>query len=39
MIKDNFRFLKEAGIIDENLLKKMQSMAGSEILLSMITVR
>jgi len=27
-IKDNFRFLYEAGIIDENLLKKMQSMVG-----------
>lgn len=27
-IKDNFRFLAEAGIIDENLLRKMQSMAG-----------
>jgi uncharacterized protein YutE (UPF0331/DUF86 family) len=27
-IKDNFRFLNEAGIIDENLLKKMQSMVG-----------
>lgn len=27
-IKDNFRFLKEAGIIDENLLRKMESMVG-----------
>ena len=27
-IKDNFRFLNEAGIIDNNLLKKMQSMVG-----------
>ena len=27
-IKDNFRFLNEAGIIDEKLLKKMQSMVG-----------
>ena len=27
-IKDNFRFLKEADIIDEPLLKKMQSMVG-----------
>lgn len=27
-IKDNFRFLNEAGIIDENLLKKMESMVG-----------
>ncbi|MBI4689153.1 MAG: DUF86 domain-containing protein [Nitrospirae bacterium] len=27
-IKDNFRFLKEASIIDENLFKKMQSMVG-----------
>jgi len=27
-IKDNFRFLNEAGIIDDNLLKKMQSMVG-----------
>lgn len=27
-IKDNFRFLNEAGIIDESLLKKMQSMVG-----------
>jgi len=27
-IKDNFRFLNEAGIIDENLLKKMQAMVG-----------
>lgn len=27
-IKDNFGFLNEAGIIDENLLKKMQSMVG-----------
>lgn len=27
-IKDNFRFLFEANIIDENLLKKMQSMVG-----------
>ncbi|TAL22635.1 MAG: DUF86 domain-containing protein [Nitrospirae bacterium] len=27
-IKDNFRFLNEAGIIEENLLKKMQSMVG-----------
>jgi uncharacterized protein YutE (UPF0331/DUF86 family) len=28
VIKDNFRFLKEAGIIDEALFKKMQSMVG-----------
>lgn len=27
-IKDNFRFLNEAGIIDNSLLKKMQSMVG-----------
>lgn len=27
-IKDNFKFLNEAGIIDEDLLKKMQSMVG-----------
>jgi uncharacterized protein YutE (UPF0331/DUF86 family) len=27
-IKDNFKFLSEAGIIDENLLKKMQAMVG-----------
>jgi len=27
-IKDNFRFLNEAGIIAENLLRKMQSMVG-----------
>ncbi|MBI4826304.1 MAG: DUF86 domain-containing protein [Nitrospirae bacterium] len=27
-IKDNFRFLNEAGIINESLLKKMQSMVG-----------
>lgn len=27
-IKDNFKFLNEAGVIDENLLKKMQSMVG-----------
>jgi uncharacterized protein YutE (UPF0331/DUF86 family) len=27
-IRDNFRFLKEAGVIDESLLKKMQSMVG-----------
>ncbi|MFA4827610.1 MAG: DUF86 domain-containing protein [Thermodesulfovibrionales bacterium] len=27
-IKDNFKFLSEACIIDENLLKKMQSMVG-----------
>ena len=27
-IKDNFGFLKEAGIIDEDLLRKMQSMVG-----------
>ncbi len=27
-IKDNFRFLHEAGIIDGNLFKKMQSMVG-----------
>ncbi len=27
-IKDNFRFLKEAGIIDENLMKRMQAMVG-----------
>ncbi len=27
-IKDNFKFLHEAGIIDEGLLKKMQSMVG-----------
>jgi uncharacterized protein YutE (UPF0331/DUF86 family) len=28
MIKDNFKFLNEAGIIDKNLLKKMQAMVG-----------
>lgn len=28
VIKDNFRFLNEAGIIDQNILKKMQSMVG-----------
>lgn len=28
VIKDNFKFLNEAGIIDEDLLKKMQSMVG-----------
>ncbi len=27
-IKDNFKFLSEAGIIDENLFKKMQAMVG-----------
>lgn len=27
-IKDNFRFMKDAGIIDEALLKKMQAMVG-----------
>lgn len=27
-IKDNFRFLHEAGMINENLLKKMESMVG-----------
>lgn len=27
-IKDNFRFLNEAGIIESSLLKKMQSMVG-----------
>jgi uncharacterized protein YutE (UPF0331/DUF86 family) len=27
-IKDNFRFLKEAGIIDESLSKRMESMVG-----------
>jgi len=27
-IKDNFRFLNEAGIIDADLLKKMHAMAG-----------
>lgn len=28
VIKDNFRFLKDAGIIDETMLKKMQAMVG-----------
>jgi len=27
-IKDNFKFLSEAGIIDENIFKKMQAMVG-----------
>lgn len=27
-IKENFKFLNEAGIIDETLMKKMQSMVG-----------
>ncbi|MCL4455826.1 MAG: DUF86 domain-containing protein [Nitrospirae bacterium] len=27
-IKDNFKFLSEVGIIDEDLLKKMQAMVG-----------
>ena len=37
VIKDNFKFLNEAGIIDEDLLKKMQSMVGFRILQFMIT--